>query len=480
MRMKGPLACLLFFGLALATARGQAQIDAERMKPAVTPDGWVNAEGSGTRHPADPWEFGAFVNYGYRLIDTALIDGVDRSYLSGRLGLDLLASYAVSDAFTVGLALPAYATQTGHDDPTFAGLGDLRLVPKLRLLDSRSTLGLALAAEVRAPTHTGDFAGGTRGVVVAPKVIADSFFTHGLRLGLNLGALLRERTSFGGLDTGNEFTYSLAGSYRRGGREGTTELGLELNGAVGLNTKDASPLEAFLFARHALTRELEVIGGPSFGLVRDSGVPMLRAFVGLRYRPTVKDRDFDGIPDHLDQCPGLPEDYDGFEDDDGCPEEGPDADGDGVPDYLDRCPFEKETINGIDDDDGCPDEGLQSVVFEDGEFRILEAVKFEHGSARIARESYSLLDQIALTIRANPQLKRIIVAGHTDDTGPRAVNKHLSQRRAAAVVRYLASKGVSQKRLRAVGYGAERPLVAEPSNDEERAKNRRVEFLVAD
>lgn len=65
------------------------------------------------------------------------------------------------------------------------------------------------------------------------------------------------------------------------------------------------------------------------------------------------DNDGDGIPDHADQCPNDPEDKDGFQDTDGCPEH--DNDSDGIPDSLDRCPNEAEDKDGFEDDDGCPD-----------------------------------------------------------------------------------------------------------------------------
>jgi hypothetical protein len=65
------------------------------------------------------------------------------------------------------------------------------------------------------------------------------------------------------------------------------------------------------------------------------------------------DRDGDGVPDNLDQCPDDPEDRDGFEDQDGCPD--PDNDKDGIPDAKDKCPNDPETFNGYQDEDGCPD-----------------------------------------------------------------------------------------------------------------------------
>ncbi len=65
------------------------------------------------------------------------------------------------------------------------------------------------------------------------------------------------------------------------------------------------------------------------------------------------DNDGDGIPDDKDKCPNQAEDKDGFQDDDGCPD--PDNDRDGIPDAQDKCPNQPETRNGYKDDDGCPD-----------------------------------------------------------------------------------------------------------------------------
>jgi OmpA-OmpF porin, OOP family len=69
--------------------------------------------------------------------------------------------------------------------------------------------------------------------------------------------------------------------------------------------------------------------------------------------PTEGDRDGDGYADAVDECPDEPEDFDGFEDEDGCPD--PDNDGDGIPDVDDQCPDEPEDFDGFEDEDGCPD-----------------------------------------------------------------------------------------------------------------------------
>ena len=67
----------------------------------------------------------------------------------------------------------------------------------------------------------------------------------------------------------------------------------------------------------------------------------------------VQDRDHDGIPDNVDQCPDEPEDKDGFEDENGCPDL--DNDQDGIPDTSDKCPNDPEDKDGFQDEDGCPD-----------------------------------------------------------------------------------------------------------------------------
>ncbi len=78
-----------------------------------------------------------------------------------------------------------------------------------------------------------------------------------------------------------------------------------------------------------------------------------RAFIGFAFEPSIGDRDGDGIKDDVDQCPDDPEDFDDFEDSDGCPD--PDNDRDGIPDVDDECPNIPENYNGFQDEDGCPD-----------------------------------------------------------------------------------------------------------------------------
>src|SRR5439155_142123 len=149
------------------------------------------------------------------------------------------------------------------------------------------------------------------------------------------------------------------------------------------------------------------------------------------------DTDGDGIPDSSDLCPTEPEDRDGFDDEDGCPDL--DNDQDGIPDKLDKCPNEPEDKDGFQDDDGCPeidddgdgcpDSGGQ-VTIAGGKIELPENINFDTGSDRIAGRSEALMDRIAEKVKSNPQVKRVRIEGHTDDVGGSKKNMELSQARA--------------------------------------------------
>ncbi|MDB5050147.1 MAG: Myxococcales trans domain protein [Fibrobacteres bacterium] len=83
--------------------------------------------------------------------------------------------------------------------------------------------------------------------------------------------------------------------------------------------------------------------------------PTLSGFLQIAWEgfPLRRDRDHDGVPDARDGCPLVPEDRDGFQDEDGCPD--PDNDGDGVLDGSDGCPYAPEDHDGFEDGDGCPE-----------------------------------------------------------------------------------------------------------------------------
>jgi OOP family OmpA-OmpF porin len=179
------------------------------------------------------------------------------------------------------------------------------------------------------------------------------------------------------------------------------------------------------------------------------------------------DSDKDGVCDGLDKCPNTP--LGCIVDKDGCPI---DSDKDGVCDGLDKCPG---TPAGVKvDKDGCP---LPEIV-EKG--RTTLEVLFDFDKSTIKGNYSKDIDALADVMKKYEDLN-VTIEGHTDNLNRSKnpnYNKKLSQRRADAIKKYLVEKsGIDAKRLTAIGFGAEKPI-ASNDTEEGRQKNRRVEAAV--
>ncbi|MEM9067497.1 MAG: OmpA family protein [Myxococcota bacterium] len=187
------------------------------------------------------------------------------------------------------------------------------------------------------------------------------------------------------------------------------------------------------------------------------------------------DNDQDGILDDDDGCPLEPEDADGFEDEDGCPD--PDNDADGFLDEDDLCPNEAEVVNGVDDHDGCPDEGLIEMV--DDRIVLDENVFFDFERARVKSRARPVIAAIVELVRQHPEWRQMRVEGHADVRGNEEYNLSLSQRRARNVVRALVRAGLIGELLVHEGFGSSQPRDSGRSEDAHQ-RNRRVEFVVVE
>ncbi len=222
--------------------------------------------------------------------------------------------------------------------------------------------------------------------------------------------------------------------------------------------------------------------------------------------PAPKDIDEDGVPDSSDACPDTPEDHDGFQDDDGCPERDndkddladaddkcpdqaedvdgfqdddgcpePDNDQDGIQDGEDQCPEDAETINGNRDYDGCPDEGL--IEMRDDRIVLEEKVLFDFERARVKSRARPILRAIVKLYEQHPEWTQIRIEGHADLRGVEEYNQGLSERRARNVRRELVRMGIPAGVIDAAGYGSNKPRDLR-EEEEAHSRNRRVEFVV--
>jgi len=185
--------------------------------------------------------------------------------------------------------------------------------------------------------------------------------------------------------------------------------------------------------------------------------------------PIPLDTDGDGIPDAVDKCPNDPEDKDGFEDEDGCPDL--DNDQDGIPDKTDQCPNEP----GPPEENGCPKK-LTLVSVTQEKIELHQAVFFATARATILPQSFALLDEVGEVLKMRPTMQ-VRVEGHTDSRGSQAHNMLLSQARADSVKAYLVGRGINAARLVAVGFGSEQPIETNKTAAG-RERNRRVEFMI--
>ncbi|WP_425334798.1 adventurous gliding motility protein AgmC [Myxococcus stipitatus] len=357
----------------VAPTGASQSIDVQRFKPGPGAEDILGIHSARVQRHLG-LNLGVSLNYGSKPLNflDPRSDRFITALVSRQLGVDLMGAVGLFDRFELGIVLPVTFQDSDpapQVDSSFSkgvgsgGIGDLRLVPKARLIDAER-FGLALVVPVSLPTAGGnDFLGGS-GVGVQPKLVAE--YGEAVRFAANVGVDLRKKQVLRNLTAGNAFTYGL-------GTEipftlGRLPLSAEATviGAIGLDEQDTeeSPLELLAALKYRAPSGFTAHLGGGPGLTRGYGTPGYRLLAGFSYSPPVTqqraepppplDSDGDGIYDRDDRCPKEPEDKDGFQDEDGCPD--PDNDQDGILDGADQCMNVPETSNGFQDEDGCPDE----------------------------------------------------------------------------------------------------------------------------
>jgi OmpA-OmpF porin, OOP family len=311
----------------------------------------------------------------------ALVQNSFQATFSFNYGLFNRAVVGVSIPVVLMAGDPAY--QIGPTGTTYnsarldeESLSSLALHAKLRLTRVDRGPGVALLGQIGFPISGAPRQlGADAGFWYWPQVILEDRLgsTQWFKVGLNVGfrGHTGKNPSFG--DSPNSSPNGLPQL-----KEGTFENGNTPTASFGLALRalDALDIVAETYGTYLLSSNTagaqkwseEVVGGFKLFIDKNSFLMVgagsrawstgyeaanVRLILGFVYEPSIGDRDGDGYKDDVDKCPDEPEDFDGFQDEDGCPD--PDNDQDGILDVNDRCPNIPEDRDGDQDEDGCPE-----------------------------------------------------------------------------------------------------------------------------
>jgi outer membrane protein OmpA-like peptidoglycan-associated protein len=480
---------------AAPTAAGAGRIDAQGFQPAPALGAGYLQTLSGRQLPAGIWELGLIANYGADPLVIRDTTGAAVAPLVAHLATaDLLVAIGILDYLEVGADIPLVLYQDGGSfapadayGASGTGIGDIRLVPRVRLTPPPDGPGVAvsLALDLGLPTGDADrWRGG--GLRVEPRVAVEYRFASGVGVAANVGYAFQDEARLLYVDMEHLFTWSVAVDvpFRVGG-DMTLHALAEVDGAVSVRADELAaeevPVEGLIGGRFS-AGPFAVHLAAGAGLVRGVGSPEWRILAGLSIQAgSPRDEDGDGFVGAADRCPGEAEDYDLFADDDGCPDR--DNDGDGVVDALDRCPGVPEGDDPARDGDGCPGVaplppepgGDRPRVFEQTVDRI---IYFESGSVIAGGETQETLRILARYLYDHPEITHVWIEGHADERGSERLNMELSERRALAVHGYLLEAGIAPERLTVAALGEQFPVVS-GLTAARRALNRRVELRFA-
>jgi outer membrane protein OmpA-like peptidoglycan-associated protein len=389
-------------------------MDLHLYRPAVDTRGYFHTNGAGVM-PHKEFSFGLALDAGFGILryngfqndDTETAANRNRESRISKQSFtgNFIFNFALIDRLVIGLMLPITffrgdAVQTPDrggsclngsttclynpgDTPgglRSQGIGDLQIHIKGRLFSLR-WFGIAAILRAQFPTAKADQFAGEPGVGLWPTAVFEFLPTEKIRLAVEAG--YRWNSGQGAtfiwdgrsepLDplgnatnpvddptAGSEFTYNDLITFGFGASfriARSLDFVIDFYGtqiAQEIGTKGTISMEALGGFKYFVAGNSFLFFGAGAGIPKTGfQASNVRALLGFMYEPAVEDRDGDGIYDDKDACPDDPEDKDGFEDSDGCPDL--DNDGDGILDVDDACPLVKEDYDGDRDEDGCPE-----------------------------------------------------------------------------------------------------------------------------
>ncbi|MCB9736723.1 MAG: OmpA family protein [Deltaproteobacteria bacterium] len=362
------VAMTMLFGASAAAQ--QKEWSLQKFRPAIHSLGSFTVEAARVSHELT---MNAFLMFNYA---AGVLQGANgKDVVDGFGTTDLVASIGFIDHLSFGFDVPVHAPESGTfldgDDVSQAGLGDIRLSLKATAIKPwRIGPGIGIALDFMLPSGSKGGYGREEGVTLMPKILLDAVTQH-VHLMTNIFFLARtekfkpdqSNVDFDDdLGIGSEAGIATALSIFLGSTDFRMNIEGRFESRLDRFFEPENTQLEFTWGLHwKHSSGFAVGGGASFGALPGYGDPDWRVFLQVGYQPgeylpmpeKIVDSDGDGILDNVDQCPREPEDMDGWQDTDGCPDV--DNDQDGILDANDKCPNEAEDKDGDRDDDGCPD-----------------------------------------------------------------------------------------------------------------------------
>jgi outer membrane protein OmpA-like peptidoglycan-associated protein/opacity protein-like surface antigen len=400
-----------------------------------------------------------------------------------------------------GITLPQTDYETGKIGFAFRGNGEY-------FFKTNSVNYFGLKLNIGYDQVTGEDSRGTISTASGPQTIPPKFSTGNFTLGL---------AATYGILIGNVFMPYLSGGVSNSWFDATDGQGQPASGnAANLYKKNAVAYNLEAGFKYLINEKVSLNLSvnqyfPQTDYIDDvaaaySSDAYTTVLVGVSFSPFYNnDPDNDGVKGSADMCSDEPEDYDGFEDEDGCPDL--DNDGDGILDIYDKCINEAEDMDEFEDEDGCPDldndgdgildiddkcineaEDIDGVADEDGcpdleeligegKFILMDDDIFSPNSAMIMVEGKKNLDEVIVQLKNFPDAKWRI-EGHMDSNGNKRSLRNLSLERAKAVLEYFTYfGGLNKESFQVFGMGDNFPI-ADNTTEEGRNKNRRIEIII--
>jgi hypothetical protein len=355
-----------FLVLAASAPASAQEINIERFRPSLDRFGFLGFNGSATPGHGR-YNLGLSTWYSNRPLRIRYPNGTGDQLIDHRMTGDFFFEVGLFGRWSLALEVPLVLYQTGETvdamnvPRSFTGFAveDPRFTTKVRFFGEKTEKtqnrpdgpGMGLLLTLPVPIGSSSFYASEGQFSFDAQLLAD-FHLLGAGAGLMLGWRYRVNERRFGVDTlGQELQYGFSLKPPIPPAKDLFGL-LELRGTTSFRGKSTNTMEGDIGIRWTKSH-VTLTAALGMGFIRGLGQPRFRAIVGVSWSPQTDDLDGDGIPDSRDECPRLPEDMDGFEDEDGCMD--PDNDNDFIPDVDDKCPNE-EAIEGRDlDEDGCTD-----------------------------------------------------------------------------------------------------------------------------